>query len=208
MDYETFITSLFNLLKNCQNVYFVVYACLTCLLTQLCKKLFVSKVDVDVLGKFDFAVVLPFIFGVVFAVVDVIFVQTVPQFNFAVVLQTLVSSATIGALASIIFKCFSSISGKSLKNMLKDDCFNIFYNQLMFLGNVRESLVNKQLSMSDFVSQVKILALNAQKIFSKDTSSEEKFLHLCRLLQGIVDEQCIDACAKAILQAMEKLNSK
>ncbi len=205
MDYETFITSLFQLLKNSENLYFVSYAVITCLLTQVAKKLFVNKVKVDVLHKFDFAVVLPFIFGGLCAVVDTFAVKGVEKVTFTVVLQMLISTATIGALASVIFKLASSIGGKNLNSLLKDDAFGIFYTQLLYYGTIRESLVNKELSMADFLSQVKLLSQNAQSIFNKEGASEEKYLALCRLLQGVVDDTSIDACAKTIAIAMEKL---
>ncbi len=205
MDYETFITSLFQLLKNSENLYFVSYAVITCLLTQVTKKLFVNKVKVDVLHKFDFAVVLPFIFGGLCAVVDMFAVKGVEKVTFTVVLQMLISTATIGALASVIFKLASSIGGKNLNSLLKDDAFGIFYTQLLYYGTIRESLVNKELSMADFLSQVKLLSQNAQSIFNREGTSEEKYLALCRLLQGVVDDTSIDACAKTIAIAMEKL---
>ena len=59
MDFEVFIESLLKLFNNGDNAYFVLYAVVTCLLTQVLKKLFVNKVRVDVLHKFDFAVILP-----------------------------------------------------------------------------------------------------------------------------------------------------
>lgn len=208
MDYETFITSLFQLLKNSENLYFVSYAVVTCLLTQIAKKLCVSKVKVDVMHKFDFAVVLPFIIGGVCAVVDVLVVKNVRPITFTVVLQTVVSAATIGALATVMFKLFSSLSGKNLHALLKDDAFGIFYTQLLYYGTVRQSLVDKKLSMADFISQVKLLAQNAQGIFQAEGTSEEKYLSLCRLLQGVVDDTSIDACAKTIAIAMEKLFAK
>ena len=207
MDYETFITSLFQLLKSSENLYFVCYALLTCLFTQIAKKLFVSKVKVDVLHKFDLAVVLPFVFGGMFAVLDMVVIKHVRPVTFTVVLQMAVSTATIGALASVMFKLISSLGGKNLHTLLKDDVFGIFYTQLLYYGTIRESLVNKQLSMADFISQVKLLSQNAQAIFQGEGTSSEKYIALCRLLQGVVDDTSIDACAKTIAIAMESKTS-
>ena len=139
MDYETFITSLFQLLKSSENLYFVCYALLTCLFTQIAKKLFVSKVKVDVLHKFDLAVVLPFVFGGMFAVLDMVVIKHVRPVTFTVVLQMAVSTATIGALASVMFKLISSLGGKNLHTLLKDDAFGIFYPTAVLRNNKGKS---------------------------------------------------------------------
>ncbi|MGN1039845.1 MAG: hypothetical protein ACI4QL_00280, partial [Candidatus Fimimonas sp.] len=72
MDFETFAQQFFAFLKQSDNAYFVLYAVATCIFTQAAKKLFVNKVKVDVLHKFDFAQVLPFLFGGIFTVVDLL----------------------------------------------------------------------------------------------------------------------------------------
>ena len=81
MDFEVFIESLLKLFNNGDNAYFVLYAVVTCLLTQVLKKLFVNKVKVDVLHKFDFAVILPFVLGLVFAVADVFWFGGIRYFS-------------------------------------------------------------------------------------------------------------------------------
>lgn len=206
MDLETFIQSLFNFVKSCDNAYFVLYATLTCVLTQIVKKLIVNKVNVDVLHKFDVAVVLPFIFGFGFALYDV-YTKYGFSFSIDVLSKVAVSTATIGALSSVIFKFVSSLSGQSLKSLLKDDVFGVFYNQLLYFGNVRSQLVNKQLSLSDFISQVKLLSSNATEIYSKQTTPEVKRNKLSKLLQGIVDEQSLATCVNVLADAMEKLTT-
>ena len=208
MDFETFIQSLFNFIKNCDNAYFLAYAVATCLATQLCKKLFVNKVDVDIKHKFDFAVVLPFIFGTVCAVVDEIFVQKVTQFTWAIVADTAVSATTIGALATVIFKFVSSLSGKSMKSILKDDLFGAFYTQLLYFGSLRQKLLSKEMSLTDFVSSVKLVCQNAQEIYAQNITPDEKRRKLADLLKGIVDDQSISACLDVLHQTMQTLTAE
>lgn len=208
MDFETFFQSLFSFIKNCDNAYFLAYAVATCIATQLCKKLFVNKVDVDVLHKFDFAVVLPFIFGTVCAVIDEIFIKKVAEFAFSTVMDCAVSGATIGALATVIFKFVSSLSGKSMKSILKDDLFGAFYTQLLYFGSLRQKLISKQLSLADFVSSVKLVCTSATQIYKQNVSAEEKRLKLAQLLKGIIDDQSIDACLDVLDKTMQTFTAE
>lgn len=202
MDFEEFIKSLFRLLQNGDNAYFVIYAVATCLLTQALKKLFVNKVKVDVLHKFDVAAVLPFVLGLVFAVTDAFAVKGIRYFNLNVAAAIAVNAATEGALATALFKLISSLSGKSLNSLMKDDLFGIFYTQLLYYGNVRAQLLSKTLSMQDFLAQVKLLAANADKIYSQDLTEDDKRRKLAELLSGVVDEQSVAACVNVLNKAL------
>lgn len=208
MDFEVFIESLFKLLKNGDNAYFVIYAVITCLLTQALKKLFVNKVKVDILHKFDVSVILPFILGLIFAVIDVFVFKEVRYFNYKVAVNLAVNTATIGALATALFKLVSSVSGKSLNSLLKDDFFGMFYTQLLYYGNVRQQLLDKTITMQDFISEVKLVASNARTIYAEDISEEDKRRKLSELLSGIVDDESVSTCVnilnKALINALPK----
>lgn len=208
MDFETFIQSLFNFIKNSDNAYFLAYALVTCLLTQLCKKLFVNKVDVDILHKFDFAVLLPFVFGAVCAVVDEFLVKQVAQFSISVVVDIVVASATIGALASVIFKFVSSLSGKSMKSILKDDLFGAFYTQLLYFGSARQKLLNKEIALTDFITSVQLVCQNAQTIYAQDITPMEKRCKLANLLTGLIDDQSIGTCIDVLDKTMQALTAE
>ena len=207
MDFATFVSSLVNLASSGDSAYFVCYALATCLLTQLVKKLFVSKVKVDVLHKFDFAVVLPFIFGLIFALVDAFFVKK-SAFCFAVVLRILVNCASIGALASASFKFVSSLSGQSLASLMKNDVFGVFYTQLLYFGNVRQQMLDKTLTMKDFIAQVKLISANAVKIYASEDNVDVKSTQLAKLLAGIVDEKSIETCINTLNQALNVYAAK
>ena len=207
MDFATFISSLVNYLSASDGAYFVMYAVATCLLTQLVKKLFVSKFKVDVLHKFDFSVVLPFIFGLGFAFVDCFLVKKW-AFTFAVALRIVVNAVSIGALASAIFKFVSSLSGQSLASLMKNDVFGVFYTQLLYFGNVRQQMLEKTLTMKDFIAEVKLISANAVEIYRSEDGIDAKRTRLAKLLAGIVDEKSIEACINALNSALCSYVSK
>lgn len=210
MDFETFIDALLRFLKSGDNAYFVMYAVATCALSQVAKKLFVNKVKVDVLHKFDFAVVLPFIFGAVFAVLDVFCFKRVRCFTAKVIVDVVVNAAAIGALASAIFKLASSISGNKLSRLLSDDVFAMFYTQLMYYGNVREQLLSKTLTFKSFLDQVKLVAANALDIYKTEDSEEIKRQNLAKLLAGVIADDAVNTCVnvlhKALIAYVERTN--
>ncbi len=202
MDFEVFIESLLKLFNNGDNAYFVLYAVVTCLLTQVLKKLFVNKVKVDVLHKFDFAVILPFVLGLVFAVADVFWFGGIRYFSCGVAVDIAVTAATVGALATAMFRLFSSVSGKSLNSLLKDDVFGMFYTQLLYYGNVRQQLLDKTITLRDLFAQVKLIAANAEKIYVQDLSEDDKRRKLFELLSGVVDAESISACVNVLNKAL------
>lgn len=202
MDFETFIESLFRFIQNGGNAYFVLYALATCAITQVAKKLFVNKVKVDVLHKFDFAVILPFIIGTLFAVLDAFCVRRVGNFDCGEVVGVAVNAAAIGALASSAFKLFSSLSGQKLSHLLTDDVFAMFYSQLMYFGSAREQLLSKRITLKQFVSEVKLIAANAVDIYKQDCDEETKRVKLAQLLTGIIEESSVAACVNVLHKAM------
>ncbi len=204
MDFATFVSRVGNFMSNSDGAYFVVYAVVTCFLTELVKKLFVNKTKVDVLHKFDLAPVLPFIFGLAFAVADMYLVQRVKGFSLGTALRIIISALSIGALSSTGFKFIKSLSGQSLSDLMKNDVFAVFYNQLLYFGNVRQQMKDKNLTLNDFVEQVKLLASNAEQIYKQDDSIDSKRCRLAKLLSGIVDDQNIDTCVNAINDALAR----
>ena len=202
MDFETFVSLFRQYLANSDNAYYVLYAVATCLLTQLLKKIFVNKIKVDVLHKFDFSVIIPYIVGVAFAVVDVYLVHGIRAFNLSIVLKIIIGAVTIGALASTMFKLVKSVFGQSLSSLMKDDIFGVFYTQLLYFGNVRQQLIDKTLTLQEFIEQVKLISANAQSIYATDASADSKRCQLARLLGGIIGEKSIDICINLLNEAL------
>ncbi len=209
MDLETFIESLFAFIKNGENLYFVLYSAATCILTQIFKKIFVNKVKVDVLHKTDLAAVMPFVFGTVFSVIDALFVRGTGLNAFDKVCDCIIGAATIGALATVTFRFVSSLSGQSLKSLLKDDVFGAFYNQLLYFGTVREMLTSKKLGMKDFISEVKLLTVNAKAIYAEnDVDSDSKRMKLFELMKGVINENDVSACVNVLHRTLSALYEK
>ena len=202
MDFATFVSLLKQYFVNSDNAYFILYALTSCLASELLKKLFVNKTKVDVLHKFDLAVIFPFIVGFVLAVFDVYVVQAVRTFNLSIVLRIVVSTLSIGALASTMFKLVKSISGQSLSSLMKNDIFGIFYTQLMYFGNIRQQLVDKTITLQDFIEQVKLISANAKSIYTSEESVDSKRCQLAKLLSGIIDEKSLETCINAINEAL------
>ena len=208
MDFVTFVSLIGKYIVNSDNAYFIVYAVATCLLTELLKKLFVNKTKVDVFHKFDFAVILPFIVGFAFAVLDVYVMQSVRVFSLSIVLRIIVSSLAIGALSSTMFKLVKSISGQSLSSLMKNDVFGVFYTQLLYFGNVRQQFIDKTLTLSDFIEQVKLISAKAKSIYASEDSVDSKRCQLAKLLGGIIDEKSIETCINALNEALINYTAK
>ena len=202
MDFVTFMSAIAQYIVNSDNAYFILYAIATCLLSQLLKKLFVNKTKVDVLHKFDFAVIFPFIVGFAFAVLDVYVMQGIRMFSLSVALRIIISGIAIGALSSTMFKLVKSISGQSLSSLLKNDIFGVFYTQLLYFGNIRQQLIDKTLTLTDFIEQVKLISAKAKDIYATDDSVDVKRCHLAKLLGGIIDEKSIETCVNSLNQAL------
>ena len=202
MDFVTFMSQIGQYIVNSDNAYFILYAVITCLLTQLLKKIFVNKTKVDILHKFDFAVILPFIIGFVFAVLDVYVVQGIRLFNVSIALKIIISGIAIGALSSTMFKLVKSISGQSLSNLMKSDIFGVFYTQLLYFGNIRQELIDKTITLQDFIEQVKLISAKAKSIYATDDSVDQKRCQLAKLLSGIIDEKSIETCINALNEAL------
>lgn len=195
MDFETFVELLSSFLKQTDNLYLVLYAAATCVLTQIVKKLFVNKTKVEVLHKFDIAAILPFLFGIAFAVVDLVFVAHEP-FGAEFVAKAFVTALTVGALATVIFKLVSALSGNSLKSLMKDDAFCVFYSQLLYFGEIRAKLADGEMTLADFVTQVKILAVGANEIYTGSAAEEEKKQQLYALLAQNVSTAVAESCTE------------
>ena len=202
MDFATFVSQVVQYITTSDNAYFVLYALVTCLLSQLLKKLFVNKTKVDVLHKFDLAVIFPFIVGLVFAVLDVYVVKSVRAFNLSIAFKIVISGIAIGALSSTMFNLVKSVSGQSLASLMKNDIFGVFYTQLLYFGNVRQQLVDKTITLQGFIEQVKLISANAKSIYETDDSVDQKRCRLAKLLSGIIDEKSIETCVNALNQAL------
>lgn len=202
MDFVTFFEMVERYLVNSDNALLLLYAVATCLLTQLFKKLFVNKVNVDVLHKFDYSTLLPFLFGLAFAVVDVFCAQGNCPNVVATIGEVAVNAVAIGAFATVAFKFVSSLSGQSLSSLMKNDVFGAIYSQLLYFGNARQKLLDKTLSWEEFISQVKQISANAEAVYRSDDTVEDKRSQLAALLGSIIDDDSIAKCLDTLSNAL------
>lgn len=203
MDFATFASRAASLAQS-DGAYYILYAIAACLLTQLAKRLFVNKAKVDVLHKFDWAPLLPYIFGLAFALLDEFAVKK-SAFALSSVLRAALAALAIGSLACCGYRFVHSLSGQSLSALMKDDVFGVFYNQLLYFGNVRQQISEKKLTLEDFVAKVKLLASDAEAIYKQEGSVDSKRCRLAVLLKGIIDDDSIETCVNAINQALVRL---
>ncbi len=201
MDIETFLQTIFNFVKNSNNLVFVVYSVLSLLLTQLVKKILVNRVKVEIFHKFNLAVILPFVWGVVFASLDK-WVLSQSAFTWEAVYSVLIEATGIGAMASVIYRFVHTLSGNSLTQLLKDDVFGIFYNQLVYFGTVKDQLQSGELKLTDFLAQVKVVASNAKSIYQTTSSESVKRQQLTELLSGLISTENISSVVSVIHKAL------
>jgi len=202
MEWDTFIQNLLTLLKNAKNLYFLFYAAGACLLTQIVKKVVVNKVKTEIFRKFNFATLLPFVFGLLFAVVNAVFVEKTTSWDFNACYGVFVEATAIGATATVIFRTASALSGKSLKTLKQDEVFNCFFTQLTYFQSVRERLEKGELSLADFVNEVKFVTENAKAVWSEDESTETKKLRLTKLVSSVFSVDDVSLLVDSLAKAM------
>lgn len=201
MNIETFVETVFAFIKNSQNIYFLAYSVLAYLLTQLVKKLIVNRVKVEIFHKFNIAVFLPFVFATIFSVMDkLVFNQA--QFSMSLVYTVAIEGASIGAMASVIYRFIHALSGNSLTQLLKDDVIGIFYHQLVYFGSVKDQLKDGTLKLQDFLTQVKVVATNAKSIYATENEETVKRQQLTELLSGIITTENLSSAVSAIHKAL------
>ncbi|MCM1043622.1 MAG: hypothetical protein NC350_05440 [Corallococcus sp.] len=205
MEWETFIQSVLTLLGDGKNICFVLYAVSACLLTQLIKKIAVNKVKVEVFKKFNVAVILPFVFGLVFAAVDALFINKPVQWTWYEVYNVAVDAMAIGAMSTVIFRCVSAIGGQRLDSLLKDEVFGCCYTQMVYFCSVRQQLADGKLSMKDFLAQVKLVADNAKTIYQSEDTAEAKRRRLNQLLEGIFTDDSVATVLDTLHGALLKV---
>ena len=168
MDFNAIVESLMALVRHSGGAV-VVYACLVCLLTEIIKRLFIPKLKIDLNGKFDPTILVPFALGCCASV-----------FHAMVVMKTGLSGAfdnivvnglTIGATAMVIYRMLASLFGDSVKKLCKDDLFNLFYTEIFVY--------------SDVVSE------KAGEIYLSDLPDDQKKQKLAVLMSGLIDDGII-----------------
>ncbi|MEG1528196.1 MAG: hypothetical protein RR248_00210 [Clostridia bacterium] len=167
------------------DAYLLIGALCCCFLTAIAKKMLINKVKVDVLHTFDPSTLFPYIFGIVICIV-VSLCTNKTKFDILISLQR---GLITGALSTALYHLYQSVNKKGLKSLLKDDLFNLFYNQLLAFTSAPEQLLSKQISLPDLIGQAQTLANSAKSIYTEFTNKEIRTEKLTKLLGGIIDDE-------------------
>ena len=201
MDFNTIFESLMALVRHSSGAV-VVYACIVCLLTETVKRLFIPKLKIDLLKKFDPTIIFPFAFGCACSIFHALVVEKTGlsgAFD-----NVIVNGLTIGATATVVYRMLSSLFGDNLKKLQKDNVFNLFYTEMFVYSDVKSKLLEGKTTMKDFVSEVKLIAEKATAIYAADEPSEQKKQRLVVLMSGLIDDGIIYQVADPIHNALIK----
>ena len=90
---------------------------------------------------------------------------------------------------------------------LKDDVFGVFYTQLLYCGNLRQQLLKGEMTLENFISQVKSLSQSASEIYGTQQTAEEKTAQLRQLLENVLGEDA-DDCVNVLDKALQAFSSE
>lgn len=177
-------------------------AIICCIITALIKRFLLNKIKIDLTNSFDPSALLPFVCGVIFSA---LFALVSGKMGATVILSVLKEGLMIGALSTIIYRFYTAVEGKSLKQLLKDGYFALFYNGLIEYTDAAERLKSGELKLSDFIGQVQTLAANAKGIFQSEESGETRGQSLKTLMKGIFSDEVIEKLAPLLTEALNNL---
>ena len=202
MDFNAIIESLTAIVRHSGSAV-VVYAVVVCILTEIVKKLFIPKLKIDLLNKFDPTIIVPFALGCAASVFHSLAVQGVDLSS--AFENVLVNGLTIGATSTVLYRMFVSVFCENVKKLKKDEIFNLFYTEIFVYSDIKEKLLDGQTTMKDFVSEVKLVSEKAVAIYQNaETDGDEKKQKLVSLMSGLIDDSVIFKAVEPIHNAMLK----
>lgn len=180
--------------------FLVLGACICCVLTAVLKKVLCNKTVTDLTHSFDPCTVTPFIFGIgISAVIAVLFRQAD---GLADVAEIISNGLSMGALSTVIYHLWQSVDKSSLKQLCKDDLFNLFYNQLTAFTDIPQRLINGEVTIKEVIGEVSTLCANVKKIYQDDATDKQSAV--ATLMAGIFDDTTISALLPQLTQALNK----
>lgn len=198
MDFEVFIEAIFALLRSSESTAFVVGCLVVCLLSLVVKRLFVSKLKIVLLNKLDVGAVLPFVLGAASAVVS-FFVVDGKFAGSDTVYKLLVDALSIGATATVLLRLCEKLFTQGLDKLLRDDVFGTVYHEIMLLSSAKEKLLNREIKLSEFIANMTDFKSKALEIYSdSETDGEQKLTGLKSAIQGLVDDDSLDAIVNSL----------
>lgn len=188
-----------NLVKN-GDAGLVVAACFCCILTGIVKKLS-NKTATDLTHSFDICTIAPFIFGVLLSLASIILFGQ--DRSGGAIYSAIEKGLCIGALSTAIYKLWQSVDKSSLKQLCKDDLFNLFYTQLLTFSDTAQRLISGETTLKEIIGEVQTLTTNATKIY-QDKDTQDKQTKLAELMKGIFDDKTVETLLPQLTLALEK----
>lgn len=203
MDFNTITQTLTELLSG-GNITLVGGAICCCLLTQIVKKFFLPKLNIDLEHRFDPTAFLPFLFALLFASVNVLLSGGGLTVAYKLK-QIFVDTLSMGALSTVAYKIYANLDGNGLKQLLKDDLFSLFYNALFDFGEAKQQLLEGKITLKQFIGEIQTMTIQAQKIYAVEGKSDEiKEQELTALLTGIIDDDTLSKICDTLHLALVK----
>lgn len=211
--HESTLKDLLKLFTDAESGVFLLVAGVITILVQIIKNTCINKLQIDLKNKFDPTVLFPFGFGLVFAVLDFFVIKKSDFCGVDSVVDILVDGLSVGATSVMIYRIFASFDGTNLKTLCKDGVFSILYNQLLIVTNVRQQLLNNEISYLDFLERLKEAESGIKALYGSEDDGEEqsdgfdeqaKVMYLKALLSPLVEQEDSDKVAKTLHDAYEK----
>ena len=225
MQFENTLADLLKLFTDAESGVFLLSGALITVLVQVVKNTCINKLKIDLTGKFDPTVLLPFIFGVVFAVVNFFLYKNTFVWPNSVV-EIFVEGLSLGATSVMIYRVFSTFDNKNVKTLCKDGVFNTLYNQLLIVTDLRQQLLTNNVSLVEFLEKLSEATAGIKAIYGnknnltcekdvadesngeqesdkQDEVRENKLECLKTVLSSLLDEKILDGVAETLHKAFE-----
>ena len=217
MQFENTLADLLKLFTNAESGVFLLFSAIITVLVQVIKNTCLNKLQIDLKNKFDPMVLLPFGFGLVFALVNFFVIKKESFDGINSLGQILIDVLSLGATSMMIYRVFSSFDKTNVKTLCKDGVFSILYNELLIVTDVRKQLINNEISFVEFLEKlqeaewgIKAIydnSLNKEKETSDETTTsidgQEKLQCLKVVLSGLVTQDDLDKVAETLHKAFE-----
>lgn len=215
MQLQNLLQNLLAVFKNTDNNgVFLLESVAVCLIVQIFKLYVVDKLKIDFTGKFDPVCLLPLVFGVAFAVLNAVAAKVV-WLGWSTVYDVLIDGLCIGATSTLMYKTFAAFDKTNLKTLCKDGVFDILYNEILIVTDVKQKLLDKEFTLAEFVAKLKHAASGIKAVYDKDIDGDQdgqnekqhdEYKREClkTLLAGFVGDDNLDGVVQVLHRAFKE----
>lgn len=218
MQFENTLADLLKLFTNAESGVFLLFSAIITVLVQVIKNNCLNKLQIDLKNKFDPTVLLPFCFGLLFAVINFFVIKKEMVEGIDSLGQIFIDGLSLGATAMMIYRVFSSFDKTNLKTLCKDGVFSILYNELLIVTDVRKQLIENEISFLEFLEKLQEAEWGVKAIYDnslkkedgkaeENDAREENNLHTNdQTTTSTVNEQEKLQCLKVVLSGLVSQN--